>query len=44
MLFETVKSENAKWIKNKIGALLNHMIVSASAPKMTVTEINELDR
>lgn len=44
MLFETVKSENAKRIKNKIGALLNHMIVSASAPKMTVTEINELDR
>ncbi len=44
MLFETVKSKNAIWIKDKIGALLSNMVVSASNPKMSVTEINTLDR
>ena len=44
MYFETVRSKDATWIKDKIGAKLNSMIVSASSPKMTVMEINGFDR
>lgn len=43
MLFENIKSKNATWIKDKIGALLYHMIVY---PKelIQITEINKMDR
>ena len=48
MILENAKSENAKWIKQKIGELMHHMVISpylsSQGESITVAELNELDR